>query len=279
MRTRIVQDAPVPPPTVPPPPRGVRARVRRHRLVAFFALAFVLAWGWVPWRSFGAFSPLFAALLVIGVADGRAGYRLLLSRILRWRVGWRWYAVAAALPAGPIALAALANVGLGASLSLDQFGWGVPLIFAIAMVNPLEGPLGEEPGWRGVALPGLQVGRSPLAGTAVLALLVALWHVPLLRAPFDLRPVDLVTTFLVTFWYAWLFNRTGGSVLLTLVAHAVDTSIETNKLFPGAADQARLSWLWAIAVGLLVAGLLVFDRDAWRTAPSAATGLDPEVAR
>jgi uncharacterized protein len=37
---------------------------------------------------------------------------------------------------------------------------------------------------------------------------------------FGLRPVELLTTFAVTFWYAWLFNHTGGSVLMTLVAHS-----------------------------------------------------------
>jgi hypothetical protein len=31
----------------------------------------------------------------------------------------------------------------------------------------------------------------------------------------------LVTTMAVTFWYAWLFNHTAGSVLLVVVAHSV----------------------------------------------------------
>ena len=63
---------------------------------------------------------------------------------------------------------------------LAQLAWAsIALIAAIRFVNPLDGPLGEEPGWRGYALPELQAGRSPLAARPVSAALVALWHLPL----------------------------------------------------------------------------------------------------
>jgi hypothetical protein len=65
----------------------------------------------------------------------------------------------------------------------------------------------------------------------------------------------------VTFWYAWLFNRTGGSILLLVVAHSVEGSI-----------QYELGWL-VMGLWLAVAiGLVVFDRKAWRgPAPAEAT--------
>jgi membrane protease YdiL (CAAX protease family) len=53
------------------------------------------------------------------------------------------------------------------------------LVFAVRFVNPLDGPLGEEPGWRGYALPQLQTGRAPLGAALILGLFVALWHLPL----------------------------------------------------------------------------------------------------
>src|SRR4051812_50073414 len=71
--------------------------VRQHRLAAFFVLAYVLAWaplllfaaGVLPrGLAFFAGAPLVAAVIVIGIADGRTGYRELLSRLLRWRGGW-----------------------------------------------------------------------------------------------------------------------------------------------------------------------------------------------
>lgn len=38
--------------------------------------------------------PVIAGLLMTGLVYGKAGYRDFLSRLIRWRVGWCWYAVA-----------------------------------------------------------------------------------------------------------------------------------------------------------------------------------------
>jgi uncharacterized protein len=87
------------------------------------------------------------------------------------------------------------------------------MVFAVRLVNPADGPLGEHPGWNGVALPGLQADRSPLAATMILAPLVAGWHLPLFfleggGLQLSLLLGSLVTTMAVTFWYTWLFNHT-----------------------------------------------------------------------
>jgi hypothetical protein len=50
-------------------------------------------------------------------------------------------------------------------------------------------------------------------------------------APFGTNPFDLLTTVAVTFWYTWLFNRTSGSMLITIImAHATEGSIQTEQL-------------------------------------------------
>jgi uncharacterized protein len=140
------------------------------------------------------------------------------------------------------------------------------MVFAVRLVNPMDGPLGEHPGWNGVALPGLQgSGYSPLLATMILAPLVAGWHLPLffleeggLQPPILVG--GLVTTMAVTFWYAWLFNHTRGSVLMVVVAHSVEGLIQAQ------------GWIY-MGVWLAVAiGLVVFDRKAWRgPAPAEAT--------
>jgi hypothetical protein len=90
---------------------------RQRRLTAFFGLTFALSW-W-PWpfyaaglapTPFFAVGPLIAALVVVGVTEGRAGYRDLFARLTRWRVGWCWWVVAVATPLAVLAVAALANV-------------------------------------------------------------------------------------------------------------------------------------------------------------------------
>ena len=85
----------------------------------------------------------------------------------------------------------------------------------------------------------------------IVAPLVAGWHLPTFFLeeggwqPFVVVG-GFVTTMAVTIWYNWLFNRTGGSVLLVIVAHNLEGSI-----------QYEFGWiymcLWcAVAIGLVV---------------------------
>jgi uncharacterized protein len=91
------------------------------------------------------------------------------------------------------------NLGLGAPASaLDGLEpwYLLMLVLVVGLINPLDGPLGEEPGWRGFVLPRLQSGRSPLHATLILGLLVAAWHLPLVFLPGE----DLTRSLL---WRRW----------------------------------------------------------------------------
>jgi hypothetical protein len=250
--------------------------VRRHPIVTFFVLSYAISWGPLPFESvrFLPSGPLFAALIVIPITQGWSGIRELGSRMIRWRVRWYWYAAALGLPlAVHLAIVGI-NVAAGAGVpsltftSLSTF----LMVFAVRLINPADGPLGEHPGWNGVALPGLQgSGYSPLLATAILAPLVAGWHLPtFFLEEGGLQPsvlvAGLVTTMAVTFWYAWLFNHTGGSILLLVMAHSVEGSI-----------RYELGWI-VMGVWCAVAiGLVVFDRKAWRApAPEPATTSPPQ---
>jgi hypothetical protein len=240
--------------------------VKRHPIVTFFVLAYAISWGFLPIEAvrFLPSGPLFAALIVIPIAYGRVGLRELGSRMIRWRVGWYWYAVALGLPLAVHAATAGLNAAAGAGVPSLAFSSVTTflLVFAIRLINPADGPLGEHPGWNGVALPGLQADRSPLLAATILAPLVAAWHLPLFfLEEGGLQPSilvgGLVTTMAVTFWYTWLFNHTGGSVLMVVVAHSVEGSLQAQ------------GWIY---MGVWLAGavgLVVFDRKAWR-APAPA---------
>jgi membrane protease YdiL (CAAX protease family) len=278
MKSRITQDEPLTRVVhSEAPPSGFRAVVRAHRLPIFFVLAYLLAWGAVPWNSFLAPGALVAALVVAFAADGLAGLRAIGSRLIRWRVNWVWYALAVGVPLFVNA----ATMGLTMVTGAPTPGqgmvgvWsGVPLAIGIAIVNPLNGPLSEEPSFRGYALPILQGRRSPLLSATVLAVLVAGWHAPLfVMDQFGLRPYEVVTTVAVTFWYVWLFDHAAGSSLLTLIAHATEGALNVDGLYPGdSADATRavvmnlLLWC-AVAITLLVA-----SRRFW-------TGPAPDAAR
>ncbi len=252
---------------------------RQHRLLAFWALTFAVSWWAWPFHVLGlsptpffACGPLVAALVVIGVTEGRAGYRTLGARMVRWRVGWVWWAVALGAPLAVLAVAAAANVVVWGAPApvLAQVSWGgIALAFAVRFVNPLDGPLGEEPGFRGYAVPQLQVDRSPLAGAAVLGVLAALWHLPIVVVG-ALPPFGLVVTFAITFVYVWLFDRTGGSVLMTLVFHVAQGSVGYAALGFTGADAARMDWLTGALWCTVAVALVALDRPTWRTAPRSA---------
>src|SRR6478735_9092246 len=295
MKTRIVQNEPNDPApgkaSVAPkgqsvdttgssattPTNGFRTFVRRRELVIFFVLSYLIAWSTVPFGSFLAFAPLVSAIVVVLIAEGLPGLARLGRRVIRWRVNWIWYAAAIGLPLLVHLVAICLNMAAGAPApSLTQFQpwYAVLLLFGLRMVNPLDGPVGEEPGWRGFAQPRLQSKWSPLASTTLLGVLITGWHLPLvLMARFDLGLPDLASTVAVTFWYAWLFNRTGGSVLLTLIAHVTEGCFNVENLWSAGADADRRVWMYLVAWTLLAAALLIFDWKFWRTAPASA--IDP----
>ena len=259
---------------------------RQHRLIAFFLFAYALAWA--PWPlavagivpdgyAFFVGAPLVAAVLVIALAEGRAGYRELFSRLVRWRVGWVWYVVAVGLPALMVVLTGLANSWFGAPLpDLAAVAWtDVALLLALRLVDPTDGALGEEPGWRGYAVPHLQSRWSPLASAAVLGVLTAGWHVPLIPLH-HLTLVGLPSTFVITFLYVWLFDRTGGSLLLVLLFHASQGAFTYGTLGFEGADARRAGVIYLAVLVIAVAATIVLDRSAWRTASPKAVAVPRE---
>ncbi len=245
--------------------------IRRHPVIAFFVLAYVLAWGAIPWDSFFAPGALIAALVVAFIRDGLAGLRDIGARLIRWRVGWIWYALALAVPLTMHAAAIGLNLAAGAqapSTAPLSPWYGVVLAIGLNIVNPTGGPFGEEPSFRGFAVPALQERRTPLVTAAILAVLIAGWHAPLIfMDSFDLSPIDAATTAAVTFWYVWLFNQAAGSALITLIAHSAEGGVNSSDLWPAGADATRLPWFY-FAVWTLLAGALIVGHWRFWTRPA-----------
>jgi hypothetical protein len=260
-------------------PQTVTSAFRSHPLIAFFVLTFALSWWptplyvagvppFFPDLPFLGAGPLLASLIVTSIATGRAGLRELGARMIRWRIGWHWYAAALGIPLGVAILTMAFSVALGAPITvlaqLPPFGT-LLFVFTFRLISPLNGPLGEEPGWRGFALPRLQgSGRSPLRASLILALLVAAWHLPEVLVTQRLPPVGLLGAFAVTFWYNWLFNRAAGSVFITLVMHAAEGTFGPAVLsvFQGA-DFARAFSIYVAVTCVVAVGLVVLDRKVW----------------
>ena len=258
--------------------------MKRHPIITFFVLTYAIGWGLIPFWTFQAGSPLIAALIVIPLTQGLSGLKEFGLRMIRWRVRRYWYVVAIGLPLAVVLVTVVLNVALGASVpSLAGIGSvsTVLMMFAIRLINPGDGALGEEPGWRGVALPGLQSTLSPLVSTVILGVLVTGWHVPLLFLEDGLLQPSIIVgyllgSFAVTFFYTWLFNHTGGSVFMSIVSHSAQGTIQIGALWPAGADLAQANLLFGVVASAVAIGLVVFDWKSWR-GPAATETTTPQA--
>ena len=269
----------------------IRPFVKQYPLPIFFILALGLPWLCAPLADAIFYSglptllaialalpfevlvasPLLAALIVTAITTGKTGVKSLLHKFTQWRIGWGWYAVALLFPPALSLVAAYLNMLWGAPLpTLTIFGSGSSLLlaFALRLINPWDGPLMEELGWRGFALPHLQARYSPLTANLILAGLVMIWH---LRYVFsgDLPLFALLGTLAATILFGWLYNNTQGSVLLAYLFHAADGVLKPN--YTGV-DSVRYLWLlvamWCVAA--LVVILTTRSNLARRKLPDAA---------
>ncbi len=220
-------------------------------------------WAFAPLAFLGGWGPSVAALLVAAYAGGRVAVGRLVKSLAIWRVAARWYLVTLALP--PLVTAASLLVVDRGFATLGQIHPGaalanIPIAYALAL--PF-GPLGEELGWRGFALPRLLSRHGPVGASVLLGVLWTFWHVPMMIwSPGASIPsfmglsvtsvaVYLVQITAITVLMTVLFLRTNGSVLLAVLAHLAFNTAE-DVLFGGlprlAPEHVRAVYLVNVAL-------------------------------
>lgn len=261
----------------------MRKLVHSHPIATYFLLACAISWAiWLPLVAmsrgasvpslryqhfFGAFGPSAAAFIVAAITTGHRGVMRLGREIAKWHVGMHWYLMAIF---GPAALYVVSATGVGLysgdGIDLARFGQSdeFPMLGlgGVWLVQTLTFGIGEEVGWRGFALPGLQTKHSALTATFMLSIIWAIWHFP----TFFYRPgysnMGLADIF---GWYlslltgaillTWLYNSSKGSILIAALFHgSVDVAF-TSRLIDARVMTAMgiLIVAWAIGV-ILVAG-------------------------
>lgn len=229
----------------------------------------------------GGFGPSIAAIAVVRCIDGRDGLRGWLVRCLRWQIGWRWLALAFFLPLAVIGLAAVLHISLGGTIAPSPVIGHVFLAAVnFGLVLLLGGPLGEEFGWRGYALPVLQERYSWRIASLILGGVWGMWHLPLFyiadavqsHIPFALFMLNTVA---LSILFAWLFNHTRGSVLPVLVLH---TAVNAGSwvipiMVMGHSGNLRP---YGLTVGLLVLVALGLLRDTELQLPAQSIDIKAE---
>jgi membrane protease YdiL (CAAX protease family) len=264
--------------------RGSNPTSRRgpERPGLFVVLAYALSWSWViPFAATGAtvvagrgwptqlpslLGPLAAAVVCAALA-GRSSLRKLISRMVRWRIGWRWWlvvvspllALLAVLAEQAVSGVALPPWSAFAGFSGVPPGWGV-LGVAVALV--LIGGMGEETGWRGYLQPTLQRRLGPLAATGIVAAVWAGWHLPqffLIRTYEDF-PVAMLPVFLLgmaggAVVLTWLYNHTR-SILACAVWHGLyNLAGASSAASVGAGVISAAVWTFVVLGAAVLLGL------------------------
>jgi membrane protease YdiL (CAAX protease family) len=220
--------------------------------------------------------PLLAAFLVTRAVDGPEGTRALRRRIVQWRVAPRWYAVAIVLPL-LIWLAAYGGALTGDPLSALAEDPAVLLttFLPLVLIGLILPSLGEETGWRGFALPRLQSLHGPFVATLILGAFHGAWHLPAFwtgaLGGFSVTTfvTFMLTAIAATFIYTWVFNNTGGSILLAMFLHASGNAASglLNQLIPEDEEYSGWTallvddgWINVIAFGTVAIALIVVTR-------------------
>jgi uncharacterized protein len=230
-----------PPIARPDAARGWTQAIQPAALLTFVALAFSWTWGlwWIASTAVNpqstalisalfivsGFGPSLAGLVVVWGFDGRAGLCRWLQRCLTWRFGVGWYAMAFFGP--PLAMvAALAiHAVLGGPLPPlpDASHIGAPLL-QFGMVLFIGGPIGEEFGWRGYALPVLANRLGWRWASLIVGAVWGLWHLPLFFIPGMAQAQMPMALFMassvaITVVLARMSVNTGISVLPAMLFH------------------------------------------------------------
>lgn len=258
--------------------------IRRRPMTAFVVLAYVGSWVlWSPWwlslsgvgllpyelpfaaiagiNQLGMFAgPFASALIVTRLIEGRGGAGRLLRRMVQWRARLFWYVLAL------VVIPAAAGLGYlllpGTTVSPDDGVLAALAVLTTTYVTYLlGGPIQEEIGWRGFALPRLQTRLSPVTAALVLGVIHCFWHAPLfLTSEWDTarhEPSQFLAYLLLvvslSVILSWLFNGSHGSVLLAILGH---NGVNWALFAAGTVTGRTVENNWPAALGLAVLAIV-----------------------
>lgn len=263
--------------------------LRKNPLTSFFIIAMLLGAGLVVLVAEGilpsglalasALSASISGILMTAAEEGRTGLRRLFSRLLLWRVGIGYWLFSLFFPIPVFLLGSLFNPIFGGDpirFCNTGLAFGIlPMFIGFFIVAGL----GQELGWTGFLLIRLQARHSALISSIIRGVLVGVWHLPLLmyssfqipafggfpysgwiaQKGFLIAFMVMVLMFSIpwSIFYTWIFNNTGGSLLLVAVLHGSEIWVAYLMMMSGI-DPNNLNNYWGYGtVMLLIAILLV----------------------
>src|SRR5438874_6622634 len=255
-------------------PPGTTIAGQQRYLIAYFALvlasaavaallllAFPGALPTLPILLLASWMPNVVGIAVTAKSGGRPALRELFGRAVRWRFGIGWYAVALLLPIAAVLVA----LGISGLMRIDAPSaiTDANVLIPLFVFNVLAGPLGEELGWRGTALPRLLSRWGALTSSLILGIVWWTFHTPGfvlgLFSPGFTPLSALLGALALTVLITWMFNNTGGSLIPGSLMHL------SINFVTAASGVSESPLLYGLTVGGLVVGavgvVLVYGRS------------------
>lgn len=264
-------------------------RQLRLQLAAYFVATFTISWGIFasalvfdfadsPVVILGVWGPTLSAVLVTALFYGRSGLKRFLARIDA-REGLKWL-----LPLLVFFLVIgfagrfIGSVAVG--IPFEPRFWGWAWVAQVMVMQLLIAGMGEEFGWRGFALQRLQHLMTPLRASLVIAFFHLAWHLPTYWLGQGMHNVPAIwAVFFLLPWtilFTWAYNRSGGSILVSVFFHATmgatlsyTAFLPSERAVPVSPELITSAWLpdglmgpylgvavlyWALAIYVLRGG-------------------------
>jgi membrane protease YdiL (CAAX protease family) len=259
---------------------------KKRGIIVFFSMTYAISWIiWIPIALssnnillfhispfpgiiIGGMAPSLVGLILILEEQGISGTKSLLGRLFQWKVNIRWYIFVLCIPAVIISTSIIINsIFANVPINISTIGdWRIILITFIVTLF-IGGPIGEELGWRGYALPKMGETRKPLLASLIVGLGWGLWHLPLFWINGSLQADIPVIWFIVSILaesvlYTWIYTSTGGNLFLMVLFHTSINAWAKLLLLPVITNNV-LPLCIAFSFEVLIA-IVVIVIKAWK---------------
>jgi membrane protease YdiL (CAAX protease family) len=235
-------------------------------ITSFFLIAYLISWSaWIALFSLhyshlagtglylylvAIFAPHASAVVVTVLERGFVGLGTFYGRVFR-RAPVVWIVAATVVPMVIYLTPGL--VAMGLQLPRGPLLHQPPRTLSLLVLGFLAIALGEEPGWRGFALPSLTRKVGAIGASLVLGVAWSLWHLPLFIIAGTAQYGTPFVPFLITLtaWsliVTWLVVRAGGSVVVAMLFHISANLCDFTVWQPESWSLALCPWIVAALI-------------------------------
>ena len=265
---------------------GISRRTILRQLVGFTALTCLITFGLACLYFFtdigadpavanallyvAVFAPTVASVVMSYAEAGRAGVARLFGMLVRPTNYLRWSGVALLLLPGSWLMWALLEriTGAGQTVDLHALFVTMPLLlFTTGYVLFDPGPIGEELGLRGYALPRLLALYPPGVASLLMGVAHALWHLPVFFVAGSFQSSLNVAMFFgwtiaLSYLWTWLFLWANGNVLVSgVLIHLLFNIQGAAGVFPNLENIGVVTCV----VALILVTCFPFTSFCWET--------------